>query len=60
MALFHTELMNLSGPVKIARTQAATKAIVDPEDCFDGNYVRETGLTVSYLSSQWCDKRQVN
>lgn len=49
LALFHTELMNLSGSIKSARTQAVTKALIDPEDCFDSVYLRETGLTVSFV-----------
>lgn len=44
MSLFHTELLNLSGPIKAARTQAITKSISDAEDCFDGNFLRDTGI----------------
>lgn len=46
MALFHTELLNLTGPIKTARTQAVTKSLVDAEDCFDSAYLRESGMTV--------------
>lgn len=48
MALFHTELLNLTGPIKTARTQAVTKSLVDAEDCFDSAYLRESGMTVSF------------
>lgn len=52
LSLFHTELLNLTGAMKMARTQAVTKALIDPEDCFDGVYLRETGLTVRVSFSE--------
>lgn len=45
--MFHTELLNLTGPLKMARTKTpSNKHLVDAEDCFDAVYLRETGLTV--------------
>lgn len=46
LALFNTELLNLTGAVKLGRTQATTKTITDPEDCFDKAYLREIGTLV--------------
>lgn len=44
MALFHTELLNLTGP-KLVRTQASYKSVWDAEDCFGVDYLGEIGLT---------------
>lgn len=46
LSLFHTELLNLTGP-KIARTQSTNKCLIDPEDCFGAVYLTEFGLPVS-------------
>lgn len=50
LSLFHTELLNITGPGKLARVQKPARQQPDPEDCFDAEYLRETG--VSTLSLQ--------
>lgn len=44
LSLFHTELLNITGTGKIARTQKPAVQQADPEDCFDAEYLRETGV----------------
>lgn len=44
LSLFHTELLNITGPGKFARIQKLAQP--DPEDCFDAEYLRETGVSI--------------
>lgn len=46
LSLFHTELLNITGPGKLARTQKPSRQQPDPEDCFDAEYLRETGVSI--------------
>ncbi|KAM7346712.1 actin-related protein 8 [Cochliomyia hominivorax] len=43
LALFHTELLNITGKQRLVRLQFRNNQISDPEDCFDAEYIRETG-----------------
>ncbi|XP_037934661.1 actin-related protein 8-like [Teleopsis dalmanni] len=43
MSLFHTELLNITGKLKDVRTQLRSSQQPDAEDCFDAEYIRETG-----------------
>ncbi|XP_054727971.1 actin-related protein 8 [Anastrepha obliqua] len=43
LSLFHTELFNITGKTKQARVQLRSSQQPDPEDCFDAEYIRETG-----------------
>ncbi|KAH8420235.1 hypothetical protein KR009_007941, partial [Drosophila setifemur] len=43
MALFHTELLNITGRTRPVCTQQAAQDQYDCEDCFDGEYLKETG-----------------
>lgn len=51
LSLFHTELLNITGPGKLARTQKPSRQQPDPEDCFDAEYLRETGVCMRRESS---------
>ncbi|XP_055716979.1 actin-related protein 8 [Phlebotomus papatasi] len=42
LSLFHTELLNLTGTTKLAKTQIPWTKQSDPEDCFDAEYLKET------------------
>lgn len=44
LSLFHTELLNITGTGKMAKTQKPARQQPDPEDCFDAEYLRETGV----------------
>lgn len=44
LSLFHTELLNITGPGKLAKVQKPARQQPDPEDCFDAEYLRETGV----------------
>ncbi|XP_055383473.1 actin-related protein 8 isoform X2 [Condylostylus longicornis] len=43
LALFNTELLNITGKNKTARVQKPSAIQPDSEDCFDSSYIRETG-----------------
>ncbi|XP_075154874.1 actin-related protein 8 [Haematobia irritans] len=43
LALFHTDLLNITGKPKQVRLQVRSSQQSDPEDCFDAEYIRETG-----------------
>lgn len=43
LSLFHPELLGITGKTKLAKTQKPTSVQPDPEDCFDAEYLRETG-----------------
>lgn len=43
LSLFHTELFNITGKQRMVRLQFRNSQISDPEDCFDAEYIRETG-----------------
>lgn len=52
LSLFHTELLNITRPGKLAKVQKPSRQQPDPEDCFDAEYLRETGVRnplVSYF-----------
>lgn len=49
LSLFHTELLSVTGVSKLARTQKPTANQPDPEDCFDAEYLRETGVIVEFI-----------
>lgn len=44
LSLFHTELLSTTGKSKTARVQKPCAAQPDSEDCFDAEYIRETGV----------------
>lgn len=44
LALFNTELLNVTGTGKLAKTQKPAALQSDAEDCFDAEYLRETGV----------------
>lgn len=46
LSLFHTELLNITGPGKQAKVQKPARQQPDPEDCFDAEYLRETGVRI--------------
>ncbi|XP_036345387.1 actin-related protein 8-like [Rhagoletis pomonella] len=43
LSLFHTELLNITTKTKQANVQLRSSQQPDPEDCFDAEYIRETG-----------------
>ncbi|EDX02655.1 actin-related protein 8 isoform X1 [Drosophila yakuba] len=43
LALFHTELLSITGRTKAVCTQQAAQDQYDCEDCFDAEYLKETG-----------------
>ncbi|XP_017155875.1 actin-related protein 8 [Drosophila miranda] len=43
LAFFHTELLNITGKARKAFTQQPPQEQYDCEDCFDAEYLRETG-----------------
>ncbi|XP_020804933.1 actin-related protein 8 [Drosophila serrata] len=43
LALFHTELLNITGRTRAVCTQQAPQEQYDCEDCFDAEYLKETG-----------------
>ncbi|KAG4079545.1 hypothetical protein HA402_010377 [Bradysia odoriphaga] len=43
LSLFHTELLGVTGVKKEAKVQKTAAHQTDPEDCFDAEYLRETG-----------------
>lgn len=45
LSLFNTELLNITGPGKSAKVQKPARQQLDPEDCFDAEYLRETGVS---------------
>lgn len=46
LSLFHTELLNITGPGKLAKVQKPARNQPDAEDCFDAEYLRETGVNI--------------
>lgn len=44
LSLFHTELLCVTGTNKIAKVQKPAAHQSDAEDCFDAEYLRETGV----------------
>lgn len=43
LSLFHTELLNITGKSRAVHTQQSAQDQYDCEDCFDAEYLRETG-----------------
>ncbi|XP_030382296.1 actin-related protein 8 [Scaptodrosophila lebanonensis] len=43
LALFYTELLNITGKTRCVYTQKSSQEQYDCEDCFDAEYLRETG-----------------
>ena len=61
LALFHTELLNVTGQGKVMRTQRPVREQPDPEDCFDAEYLRETGVsTADHQPRDWSNSRTVS
>lgn len=57
LSLFHTELLNITGkfgPGKQAKVQKPARQQPDPEDCFDAEYLRETGVRYCF---EFCCRR---
>lgn len=54
LSLFHTELLGVTGKNKQAKTQKPQALQSDPEDCFDAEYLRETGVRLLNLKIQEC------
>lgn len=50
LALFNTELLGVTGTGKMAKVQKLAAHQPDPEDCFDAEYLRETGVSSAYSS----------
>lgn len=48
LSLFYTELLNITGPGKVAKTQKPASRQPDSEDCFDAEYLRETGVSYNF------------
>lgn len=46
LSVFNTELLNVTGSGKIAKVQKPARQQPDPEDCFDAEYLRETGVRI--------------
>lgn len=44
LGLFYTELLNITGKNKAAKVQKPCASQPDSEDCFDAEYIRETGV----------------
>lgn len=51
LALFNTELLGVTGTGKMAKVQKLAAQQPDPEDCFDAEYLRETGVSVIVVVS---------
>ncbi|KAH8387988.1 hypothetical protein KR093_010790, partial [Drosophila rubida] len=43
LSLFHTELLNITGKTRAVHTQQTAQEQYDCEDCFDAEYLKETG-----------------
>uniref|UniRef100_A0A1A9VSH4 Uncharacterized protein n=1 Tax=Glossina austeni TaxID=7395 RepID=A0A1A9VSH4_GLOAU len=43
LSLFHTELLNITGKQRLVRLQLPSSQQPDSQDCFDAEYIRETG-----------------
>lgn len=46
LSLFSTELLNVTGSGKSAKVQKPARQQPDSEDCFDAEYLRETGVRI--------------
>ncbi|XP_061387748.1 actin-related protein 8 [Musca vetustissima] len=55
LAFFHTELFNLTGKNKVVQLQMRSSQQSDPEDCFDAEYIRETGRVRNGRGDQLLD-----
>lgn len=44
LSIFHTELLSVTGIGKCAKVQKPAAHQSDAEDCFDAEYLRETGV----------------
>uniref|UniRef100_A0A1I8PHQ0 Uncharacterized protein n=2 Tax=Stomoxys calcitrans TaxID=35570 RepID=A0A1I8PHQ0_STOCA len=55
LSLFHTELLNITGKPKLVRLQIRCSQQSDPEDCFDAEYIRETGRVRNGRGDQLLD-----
>ena len=44
LSLFHTELLSVTGTGKTVKVQKPAAHQSDAEDCFDAEYIRETGV----------------
>lgn len=50
LAIFYTELLNVTGGGKTAKVQKPSSRQPDAEDCFDAEYLRETSVSVAIKS----------
>lgn len=46
LSLFHTELLGVTGVKSTAKVQKPAAHQSDSEDCFDAEYLRETGVSI--------------
>lgn len=49
LGLFYTELLGVTGTSKAIIIQKPCSEEPDSEDCFDAEYLRETGVSVFHL-----------
>lgn len=59
LSLFHTDLLNITGKQRIVRLQFRNNQQSDPEDCFDAEYIRETGRVRNGRGDQLLDSMPV-
>ncbi|XP_073829514.1 actin-related protein 8 [Musca autumnalis] len=55
LAFFHTELFSITGKKKSVQLQMRSSQQSDPEDCFDAEYIRETGRVRNGRGDQLLD-----
>uniref|UniRef100_A0A1I8MF18 Uncharacterized protein n=1 Tax=Musca domestica TaxID=7370 RepID=A0A1I8MF18_MUSDO len=55
LAFFHTELFNITGKKKTVQLQMRSSQQSDSEDCFDAEYIRETGRVRNGRGDQLLD-----
>lgn len=49
LSLFHTELLGVTGSARTVVVQKPAALQSDAEDCFDAEYLRETGVSVRFF-----------
>lgn len=61
LSLFNTELLNVTGTGKLAKVQKTAANQPDPEDCFDAEYLRETGVSsITYDSNSVFNNSEIH
>lgn len=53
LSLFNTELLGITGACKGAKVQQPATLQSDAEDCFDSEYLRETGVSANVTFSEF-------